>query len=164
MDMNTQDVLEYGHRTFLDAVDGLPHKDWHSPTACGVWSVKDIVAHIASYELLLIDVIHQLLEDEELTPTLDQLFELGPLGFNDIEVDARQGMSEAEVVVEYEAAHVRAMALILHFSEEKCHEVGTLPWYGPEYAFDDFIVYSYYGHKREHSAQIGVYRDQLRAD
>jgi hypothetical protein len=38
---------------------------------------------------------------------------------------------------------------------------GTLPWYGPEYALDDFIVYSYYGHKREHSAQINVFRDQL---
>ena len=36
---------------------------------------------------------------------------------------------------------------------------GTLPWYGAEYAVDDLIVYTAYGHKREHSAQIAVYRD-----
>ena len=36
---------------------------------------------------------------------------------------------------------------------------GTLPWYGMEYALDDFLVYIYYGHKREHSAQIAAFRD-----
>jgi hypothetical protein len=30
-----------------------------------------------------------------------------------------------------------------------------------EYALDDFIVYQYYGHKREHCAQIAVFRDKL---
>jgi hypothetical protein len=38
---------------------------------------------------------------------------------------------------------------------------GTLPWYGPEYALDDFLVYSFYGHKREHTAQIAVFADTL---
>jgi hypothetical protein len=26
---------------------------------------------------------------------------------------------------------------------------------------DDFIVYTYYGHKREHAAQIAAFRDRL---
>jgi len=29
------------------------------------------------------------------------------------------------------------------------------------YALDDFLVYAYYGHKREHSAQIAAFRDRL---
>ena len=40
-------------------------------------------------------------------------------------------------------------------------EVGTLPWDGEDYALDDFLVYGYYGHKREHSAQIAAFRDRL---
>ena len=40
-------------------------------------------------------------------------------------------------------------------------ENGTLPWYGAEYSLDDFIVYTYYGHKREHAAQIAAFRDHL---
>jgi hypothetical protein len=31
-----------------------------------------------------------------------------------------------------------------------------------EYALDDYIVYAYYGHKREHSAQIAVFRDLVK--
>ena len=38
---------------------------------------------------------------------------------------------------------------------------GTLPWYGEEYDLEDFIIYTFYGHKREHSAQIAAFRDQL---
>ena len=29
------------------------------------------------------------------------------------------------------------------------------------YALDDVLVYMYYGHKREHSAQIAAFRDRL---
>jgi hypothetical protein len=38
---------------------------------------------------------------------------------------------------------------------------GTIPWYGEQYSIEDLIVYQYYGHKREHVAQIWVYRDHL---
>ena len=30
-----------------------------------------------------------------------------------------------------------------------------------EYSLEDFIVYTFYGHKREHSAQIAAFRDRL---
>jgi hypothetical protein len=32
--------------------------------------------------------------------------------------------------------------------------VGSIPWYGPEYALDDLLVYTMYGHKREHAPQL----------
>ena len=41
------------------------------------------------------------------------------------------------------------------------HQAGTLPWYGMAYSLDDVLVYMYYGHKREHSAQIAAFRDRL---
>ena len=41
---------------------------------------------------------------------------------------------------------------------EELREVGTIPWYGLEYSLDDLIVYMFYGHKREHSAEIAVFR------
>ncbi len=31
-----------------------------------------------------------------------------------------------------------------------------------EYSLDVFVAYAYYGHKREHSAQIVMFRDQIR--
>ena len=30
------------------------------------------------------------------------------------------------------------------------------PWYGPEYSLDDLVVYTMYGHKREHDPQLSA--------
>jgi hypothetical protein len=53
------------------------------------------------------------------------------------------------------------MSQIAQIPAEKLREAGTLPWYGMEYSLDDFLVYTYYGHKREHSAQVDAFRDKL---
>ena len=49
---------------------------------------------------------------------------------------------------------VLAGSLIGGIPETERSRPGTLPWYGDEYALDDFIVYTSYGHKREHGPQI----------
>ena len=66
-----------------------------------------------------------------------------------------------EVLAEYRDANARVAGLLARLPAETLREPGTLPWYGAEYALDDFLVYMYYGHKREHCAQIAVYRDRL---
>ena len=53
--MNASDVLKYGQLTFLAGLDGLPESEWEKPGVCGYWSVKQIIAHIASYEAVLAD-------------------------------------------------------------------------------------------------------------
>ena len=53
--MNTSDLLEKGHLMVIQVVDGLPELQWDVPGVCGEWSVKDIVAHLASYERVILD-------------------------------------------------------------------------------------------------------------
>ncbi len=53
------------------------------------------------------------------------------------------------------------MALAAQISAETWEHEGLLPWYGQEYDLEDFIAYTYYGHKREHCGQIAVFRDQF---
>jgi hypothetical protein len=64
-----------------------------------------------------------------------------------------------QVLAEFEDAHHRAIALAEKIPPALFLKAGTLPWYGKEYALDDYIVYQFYGHKREHSAQIAAFRD-----
>jgi hypothetical protein len=157
--MNAVDILKYGHLTFQDTLARVPMEAWHTGGVCGVWSVKDIVAHLASYEELLVDVLGAFLDGEE-APHLQRYLELGP-PFNDIAVAERQALSAGEALAEYNHHHVAVMALIPQIPVARCYQPGTLPWYGAEYALDDYLVYQYYGHKREHSAQIAVYADVL---
>ena len=48
--MNAVDILKFGQQTVLHTIDSFPDSAWETTGACGVWSVKDIIAHLASYE------------------------------------------------------------------------------------------------------------------
>ena len=159
--MNAEDILKYGHQTVLQTIEGIADHDWNLAGACGVWSMREIVAHLASYEHLLEDILSSLVGGSA-TPTLSLYLE-NPLRFNDDQVATRSQMAANAVVAEYVGAHERTMALIRQIPTEVRSRPGTLPWYGAGYALDDVIVYMYYGHKREHSAQIAAFRDRLRA-
>ena len=157
--MNVLDILKYGNLTLLGSVEGLAEPDWEVGGVCGVWSVKDIMAHLASYEHMLAEVLDTFL-GAEFGLTLNERARLGN-AWNDIQVERRRDKTMSDVLAEYHEVHGRVIELAAQIPDEKYRENGTIPWYGPEYCLDDLIVYTSYGHKREHSAQIMVYRDQL---
>ncbi len=158
--MNAADILKYGQLTVLQTLDGFPETEWETPGACGYWSVRDILAHHASYERVLIDILVSFTTGGP-TLALDTFIEQDRQ-FNDSEVDRRKGNSIQDVLAEFNDTHAQVMSLIAAISPEKLREVGTLPWYGTAYSLDDVLVYMYYGHKREHSAQIAAFRDILK--
>lgn len=159
--MNPADVLKYGHKTVLDTLKGLTPEQMEIGGVCGVWSTRDIIAHLASYELFLDGVMGTFL-GEPPTPTMIHIGEVGPVRFNDLQVEMRKNRSTQEVLDEYTSATERNLSRVPLIAAEVWRQTGMLPWYGPEYALDDFIVYSFYGHKREHSAQINIFKDTLK--
>lgn len=165
--MNTVDVLKYGHATVHQAVNDLPDSAWEKAGACGTWSIKNLIAHLASFEHVLQEVLAGMVESEThtstpsaATPYLVRYTATGAQ-FNDTEVDARKGKTAMETLAEYDDTHAQVMSLVARVPEEVRRQAGTLPWYGAEYALDDFIVYAFYGHKREHCGQIAIFRDKL---
>jgi hypothetical protein len=145
--MNALDILKYGQMTVLQTIDGFPETAWETAGACGVWSVKDIIAHLASYEQVLVDILSEFLGRQP-TPYLDKFTKLGGQ-FNDTEVEKRKGRTVREILDEFNDAHAQVMLLAEHIPPEVFRQAGRLPWYGMEYALDDVIVYMYYGHKRD---------------
>jgi uncharacterized protein (TIGR03083 family) len=157
--MNAGDILTYGHGTILQTIDGLPDAAWETGGVCGVWSTKDIIAHLASYEQLLVEVLSAFTGGGP-TPYMEMWREPG-MAFNDKQVEMRKDASPTEVLAELKGAHDRDRAQVAEMPADTFRQTGTLPWYGAEYSLDDFIVYTYYGHKREHAAQIAAFRDRL---
>ncbi len=157
--MNANDILKYGHYTFLGSLDGLSDAELEQDGVCGIWSTKDIIGHLASYEQVLVEILQGFLGGGA-TPYLEQ-FAKG-LIFNDEQVGARKANTLAEVLDEYKTVQAKTQEMIAQISAETCRQTGTLPWYGADYSLDDFLVYTFYGHKREHAAQIFVFRDTLK--
>ena len=153
--MNADDVFRYGHLTVLGVVDGFPDGHWETPGVCGVWSAKDVIAHLASYELATGDAFAGIL-GEDATETLGLLLSRGE-AFNDTQVEQRRGQTAEETLAEYTQAHERAAEMLARIPLEQRRQVGILPWYGAEYDLEDLTTYMSYGHKREHSAQIAEF-------
>jgi hypothetical protein len=158
--MHALDVLKYGNLTVLRAIRGLPEPDWHTSGVCGYWSVRDLIAHLASFEHVLVEAL-AVADGGEYGPYLTEFLRNGQ-AFNDTQVPARSGLSVLETVAEYENVQAQTMQIAAALLPENLRVTGFLPAYGPEYDLEDFITYAFYGHKREHSAQIAVFRDSIK--
>src|SRR5437588_12185176 len=126
--MNATDILKYGQATALQAIDGFPETAWETPGACGVWSVKDIIAHLASYEEVLVDVLSGFVGRHP-TPSLDKFTAMGGQ-FNDTEVGRGKRRTMREVVGEFNDADAQVMSLADRIHPDVFRKVGTLPRYG----------------------------------
>ncbi len=158
--MNAEDVMKYGHRTLMGAIKRVPETELETGGVTGVWSTKDIFAHLTSYEHVLAEVLNAFVEDGGPTAYIDMMRDPN-IDFNNTQVDMRKDKDFAEIMAEYEEVRARAMSLLTRSPVEKRRQPGTIPWYGEEYDLEDLIVYTNYAHKREHSAEIGVFADRL---
>jgi hypothetical protein len=160
--MHINDVLKYGHLGFMQTIEGLAEADCLQEGVCGWWSVQHVVAHIASYERFAEDVLTSLIDPAVATPTLEKVMAWGN-AFNDKAVEERDSLTWAETLAEYTTTNAHVTALLAQIPAAKLQETGAIPWYGAEYDVEDFLIYTQYGHKREHGGQIGLFRGRLAA-
>ncbi len=159
--MHASDVLMYGHFTFMRTLEAFPVNQRTTGGTVGYWSVKDLVAHLASFELVLVEVLQNVVAPCP-TPLRDALTADGQ-AFNDRQVDVlRKDWSYEQCLEEYLAAHEQVRGLVSKLPTGLLQQTGAIPWYGEEYDLEDLITYMYYGHKREHSGQIQTFRDRFR--
>jgi hypothetical protein len=155
--MNARDILFYGNRTLLASVERVPSDKRTAPGVVGWWSAREAMAHLAIFEELLAQLLESLIAH---TPPPLNITRMSPQ-LNDVLVAEKEGMTFDELLQAYHTAYARVMELVEKFSPEELRATGTLPWYGDEYSLDDFLVYTYYGHKREHAARFEAFGDLL---
>ena len=149
--MNALDVLMYGQRTVRASIDRYGADDWER-IALGVWTAKDLLGHLGAFEVRFADQLGTFVGAE---PASD-LMSADPRTFNDDQAAVRKDWPLEQVRAEFLDAHERAMRHAVAITPDLWREVGTIPWYGPEYSLDDLVVYQMYGHKREHDPQLSA--------
>ena len=147
--MDAIDVLTNGQRTVMTTVDRYGAGDWER-IALGVWTAKDLVGHRGAFEVRFADILATFVD----APDVSDLLTADTETFNDDQAAIRRDWPIEQVLEEFHAAHARAMGHARRISEARWREVGTIPWYGPQYALDDLVVYTMYAHKREHEPQL----------
>ena len=154
--MNAATLLEQSHMMVLQIVDDFPERQWDIPGACGDWSVKDTIAHLASYEHLLVDLLNKLVSDEP-TSYIDK-FVKGQAEFNTSEVAERQYHTAQQVIEEYNETQLQSADLLAKIPAEKVTQAGTLPWSKDRSVAD--MIDILYTHTSEHCAQIKAFREK----
>lgn len=149
--MNAVDVLMYGQRTVRSTIDRYTPADWER-IALGVWTAKDLLGHLGAFEVRFADVLATFVGASQET----DLLSADPATFNDEQAAVRKDWPLERVMAEFLDAHERVMRHARAITPEVWSEVGTIPWYGPEYSLDDLVVYQMYGHKREHDPQLSA--------
>lgn len=149
--MNAIDVLTYGQRQVMGTVARYGAEDW-TRTALGVWTAKDLLGHLGAFEVRLADVLATIVG----APLESDLMSADPATFNDDQAAVRASWTIEQVRAEFESAFDRSMTHARAIPAATWSQVGTIPWYGAEYALDDFVVYNIYGHKREHEPQLSA--------
>jgi hypothetical protein len=155
--MRTRDeawtALNQGFKAFLDCLGKLTEEELTSTQVEGVWTVKDVVAHVWSWD------------DEAIRTARDWM---GPRkwqqdvydedAWNSTQVSSRAAMQLIPVVDGLTGAHRRLVHLLDSTSDEDLVQVAKAPW-GDEMPLVDFF-YEMAAHYVEHTANLKKYQEQ----
>lgn len=127
--MNTTEQLENAHLLVIQTVDNLPESEWERPMSKDGWTVKDSIAHLVSYERILVDILNTLLGDAPATPYLSQ-FTASQDNFNATQVAARSNHTAQQVIDEYEEVQATSTALLARIPAATLEQYSSFLWFG----------------------------------
>jgi len=145
--------------TAFDTIERVPEGTWDAPAAVGQWSPKDVIGHLGAFELMLGQILESL-ETPNAGPLAEQWLSQGEDAWNEAQQESRRTPPARALIDEYAAAYDHSFSLVSRIPTAVFSAPGRLSEYGPDYDLGDFIVYSIYGHKQEHTGQIGTLLDR----
>ncbi len=138
-----RDRLEREWKTFLKSFAGLPDSARTEPGAVGYWSVRDVLAHITTWEEEALKALPLILEGKR-PPRYG-----GIDAFNAREQERKRDYSLERIKQELTATHQRLMTFLASLPED----LGVA-----ENRFRRRLRWDTYNHYREHNAQITAWR------
>lgn len=155
--MTASELLDKSHVLVIQAMDDLRDPEWDIPGADGDWSVKDVIAHLASYERLLVDVLTTF-PNGEATPTMLK-FVRDRKAFERDEVESRKYMTAQQVENEYNDLQIQSTSLLFQIPNDTVQRKGTLTWYNQEASLADLVQFVV-NDARQRCAQIIQFREK----
>ena len=155
--MRTRDeawnALNQNFKAFMDCLGKLTEEELTSTQVEGVWTVKDVVAHVWSWDDEAVRTVK-----EWLGPRKWQQGEYDEDAWNASHVADRAAMPLISVVDGLTGAHRRLVHLLDTTGDEVLAQVAKAPW-GDEMPLVDFF-YEMAGHYVTHTASLKKYQEE----
>jgi len=150
--MNREQLLNRIDKTwtaFTESYAGLPEERMIEPGVAGDWSVRDLMTHISIWEDETLKYLPVIIEGGRLPRYAAQG---GIDAFNARAVEARRGLTLAEVKDQLEETHRRLLAYVQSVPEEQ---------FATETRFRHRLRVDTYSHYPEHTEAIRAWRERM---
>ena len=150
--MNREQLLNRIDKTwtaFTESYAGLPEERMIEPGVAGDWSVRDLMTHISIWEDETLKYLPVIIEGGRLPRYAAQG---GIDAFNARAVEARRGLTLAEVKDQLEETHRRLLAYVQSVPEEQ---------FATETRFRHRLRVDTYSHYPEHTEAIRHWRERM---
>ena len=140
--------LESRWREFHDEFEGLSDDALVEPGVVGPWSVRDVLAHVTSWDEEALKALPVIVEGGRV-PRYSDLYG-GIDSFNAQTQGRKRDLSLEQVMMEMEETHQRLLTYLVSVPEEA---------FARENRFLRRLRQDTYGHYREHAEQIRAWRE-----
>jgi uncharacterized damage-inducible protein DinB len=154
-----QEVIEQirqARQKLLEAVEGLPDDAMLRPGVVGMWSVKDVLAHLSVWESELITALAQL-ERPKSVPGIVKIEEIDDWNDEQYRENVRRGL---DVVREdFDGVHKHLIKTIEQLDDKTLDDVRKFPWMEGEPLWY-LVAENGFWHEQEHADEIRQWREK----
>ncbi len=155
--MKKQQLIENiksGRAALLTAIQGLPEDILLRPFAVGIWSIKDVLAHIAVWESELITALAGL-DQHAKVPHIVQIEDFDEFNDAQYRVNVRRPL---DVIQEdFQGVHDQLLKIVEKIDERLLNDAKRFPWMMGEPVWT-LIEENGYLHEQEHAQDIMRWR------
>jgi hypothetical protein len=144
---------------FLAAIEGLTDEEMVRPGAAGIWSVKDIMAHLIAWEAELVTLLSRRLSKRyKDAPELVQIEDMDEWNEDQYHLSARKPLSV--ILPDFHGVHKHLLRAIEDTDDALLATPNRFEWMeGEPLAY--LVLETAVWHEEEHAEDIQVWRETL---
>jgi uncharacterized damage-inducible protein DinB len=153
-----QDVLNElssAREALMAAIEGLTPEQMRMPGVTGIWSVKDVLAHIAAWESELVTALNQA-QNRRVPPIID-IEDIDEWNEEVYHLSARRPLEA--VLSDLAGVHKMLLKMVGDYNERALTDNRRYPWMEGEPLWY-LVEENAYLHEREHAEEILAWRER----
>lgn len=148
--------LRAARSALLQAIDGLTEDQMLCVGAVGFWSVKDVLAHLVSWEAELVTVLSQLEQHQQQVPRIVEIDDIDEWNAEQYHVNASRALDG--VLQDFHSVHRRLLQTVESLSDRILDDNRRFPWMEGE-PLSYLIAENAIWHEEEHAEDIRAWRE-----
>ncbi|MBX3080696.1 MAG: ClbS/DfsB family four-helix bundle protein [Anaerolineae bacterium] len=146
--------LRTSRAKLVSAIEGLPEEAMLRAGVVGLWSIKDLLAHLTAWESELVTALARLAVSRKI-PHIVEIDDLDEWNMEVYAVNARRALSD--VLEDFQGVHKHLLKAVEEIDEKTLTNPRRFPWMEGE-PLSYLIAENGFWHESEHADQILEWR------